>query len=195
VTPFAPTSGQPVKLRSNARQVESYAMAAVTAPARMNELMALLADMGFSILGSEERALDRQGRIPAGWEHPIREAWAATEQRSMGETLQGRRILEPHRSSLCRMQVVRLHKQEGDSNRRAKTTKIKITDSLNTKRQPRSAHESFSGNSMSGIGSSDPGVLSVPPHRRHVRTKLRLRNRFPNTAMEIFGRCGKMRVG
>jgi hypothetical protein len=28
-----------------------------------------------------------------------------------------------------------------------------------------------------------------------VRTKLRLRNRFPNTAMEIFGRCGKMRVG
>jgi hypothetical protein len=30
----------------------SVAMAAVTAPARMNELMALLADMGFSILGS-----------------------------------------------------------------------------------------------------------------------------------------------
>jgi hypothetical protein len=28
-----------------------------------------------------------------------------------------------------------------------------------------------------------------------VRTKLRLRNRFPNTAMEIFGRSGKMRVG
>jgi hypothetical protein len=36
------------------------------------------------------------------------------------------------------------------------------------------------------------------PIRRNgttVRTKLRLRNRFPNTAMEIFGRCGKMRVG
>jgi hypothetical protein len=33
------------------------------------------------------------------------------------------------------MQVVLLHKQEGDSNRRAKTTKIKITDSLNTKRR------------------------------------------------------------
>jgi hypothetical protein len=28
-----------------------------------------------------------------------------------------------------------------------------------------------------------------------VRTKLRLRNRFPNGAMEIFGRRGKMRVG
>jgi hypothetical protein len=46
------------------------------------------------------------------------------------------------------MQVVLLDKQEGDSNRRAKTTKIKITDSLNTKRRAGSADESFSGNSM-----------------------------------------------
>src|SRR6516225_9300384 len=77
---------------------------------------------------SEERALDRQGRIPAPWEHPIRGAWAATEQRSMAETLQGCRIPEPHRSSLCRTQVALLRTQEGDSNRRTKTTKIKITD-------------------------------------------------------------------
>jgi hypothetical protein len=40
-------------------------------------------------------------------------------------------------------------------------------------------------------GSSDPGVLSVRHIGTTVRTKLRLRNRFPNTAMEIFGRSGK----
>jgi hypothetical protein len=43
------------------------------------------------------------------------------------------------------------------------------------------------------------GSIALPnKHPRNgttVRTKLRLRNRFPNTAMEIFGRCGKMRVG
>src|SRR5262249_38533429 len=38
------------------------------------------------------------------------------------------RLPEPHRSSLCRTQVALLRKQEGDSNRRTKTTKIKITD-------------------------------------------------------------------
>jgi hypothetical protein len=46
----------------------------------------------------------------------------------MAETLQGCRLPEP-RSSLCRTQVALLRKQEGDSNRRTKTTKIKITDS------------------------------------------------------------------
>ena len=40
-----------------------------------------------------------------------------------------------------------------------------------------------------------PGVLIVHHIGTTVRTKLRLRNRFPNTAMEIFGRCDKMRVG
>src|SRR5215469_4899812 len=46
----------------------------------------------------------------------------------MAETLQGCRLPEPPRSSLCRTQVALLRKQEGDSNRRTKTTKIKITD-------------------------------------------------------------------
>jgi hypothetical protein len=40
-----------------------------------------------------------------------------------------------------------------------------------------------------------PKQTSDPPNGTTVRTKLRLRNRFPNTAMEIFGRRGKMRVG
>jgi trehalose-6-phosphate synthase len=46
----------------------------------------------------------------------------------MAETLQGCRLPEPHRSSRCRTQVVLPRKQEEDSNRRTKTTKIKITD-------------------------------------------------------------------
>jgi len=46
----------------------------------------------------------------------------------MAETLLGCRLPEPHRSSLCRTQVALLPKQEGDSNRRTKTIKIKITD-------------------------------------------------------------------
>ena len=37
-----------------------------------------------------------------------------------------------------------------------------------------------------------PGVLSVHHIGTTVRTKLSLRNRFPKTAMEIFGRSGKM---
>jgi hypothetical protein len=55
---------------------------------------------------------------------------------------------------------------------------------------------------MATVVSIGPGTILRSPNkhpiRRNgttVRTKLRLRNRFPNTAMEIFGRCGKMRVG
>src|SRR5215471_9421637 len=67
---------------------------------------------------------------------------------------------------------------------------------INTKRRAGSAHESFSVKFNECVPDPrTPGVLIVHHIGTTVRTKLRLRNQFPNTAMEIFGRCDKMRVG